>query len=553
MINTQAIFKDYQRLKEAYDKLLQKNNALEARESDLSKALEKSQDKNTQLTSKLENLLEQIKLMNQRKFASSSEANILQQNFFDEVGVADSSGEDNEPQKKTVTYTRNAKNQPKRKAFPESLERVEIIIDIDEADKTCACCGKERCQMGEEVTERLILIPAKLKVEKTIRPKYVCNSKQCSNEDIFILPLPPRILPKSNASPSIIADILTKKYVDHLPLYRQQQAWKRLGIHMPRNTMCGWIMTLAEECSVLYRLLRKHILRYDVICVDETTVQVLNEPERGNHKKSYIWAYRGGPPNKTVVYFEYQESRESEHPMRFLETYSGFVMSDAYSGYHWIDREENFRVIHVYCMSHARRPFAELVKLTKTPGYAHTAVGYFAELYTIEKQARDNNLTPEARFILRLKKSKPILDKLFNFLKDTLPKAPPGSKLAKGIKYMLDREEGFYAYLSDGRLEIDNNLLENEIRPFALGRKNWMFLGSPRGAEAACIFYSLIQTAKANGLDPCYYLTTMLERLPHCKTEAEFEKLLPWHIKAELDEAQKQDEPDFEQFLQQVS
>ena len=369
--------------------------------------------------------------------------------LFDEVGVADS-GEEEIPQKKTVTYTRNAKNKPKRQPLPDSLERIDIIIDIDEKDKTCAGCGQQCCLMGKDVSERLLLIPAKLQVERTTRLKYVCNSKQCHHETIFISPLPPRILPKSNASPSLIADILTKKYVDHLPLYRQQQAWKRQSIHMPRNTMCGWIMNLAADCSVLYRLLKKHSLRYDILHADETTAQVLKEPDRGNHQKSYIWAYRGGPPTKPVVYFEYKRTREATHAIQFLETYRGFVTSDAYSGYDWINHEKACRIIHVYCMSHARRPFAELVKLTKNPGYAHKAVAYFAKLYAIEKQARNDGMTPEARFILRLKQSKPILDQLFTFLKETLPQAPSGSKLAKAISYMLKREEGFYAYLSDG-------------------------------------------------------------------------------------------------------
>ena len=337
-----------------------------------------------------------------------------------------------------------------------------------------------------------------------------------------------------------MADILTKKYVEHLPLYRQEKAWARLDIKLPRNTMCGWIMTLAEALSPLYHLLIKRLLRYNIIAVDETTAQVLNEPERGNQQKSYIWAYRGGPPDKVGVYFEYQETRAAEHPFRLLKDYNGFVMTDAYAGYDWIDAEDGYRRVHIYCMAHARRPFAELVKMTKTKGYAHQATAYFAKLYAVEKRAARENLTPTQRFILRLKKAKPVLDELFAFLKETAPKAPPGSKLGKAIAYMLEREEGFYAYLSDGRLPIDNNLLENEIRPFALGRKNWLFLGSPRGAEAACIYYSLIQTAKANQIDPGLYLTRMLKKLPLCKIEADFETLLPWNIKAEIQAEKEQ-------------
>ena len=274
MLDMQSSLKNYLRTKEENAVLLQQNAALQAEKVTLSQALETSQTNNAELTTKVTNMLEQIKLMNQRKFASRSEANLLQQNLFDEVGVADSGGaEEPEAQKQTITYTRSSKNKPKRQPLPESLERVDIVIDIDEADKICDCCGELRSEMRDEVSERLIVIPVKLQVERTIRKQYVCNSKKCEDEQIFIQPLPPRILPKSNASPSIMADILTKKYVDHLPLYRQQQSWARLDIKMPRNTMCGWIMELAAECSILYQLLIKHALKHDIIAVDETTAQ----------------------------------------------------------------------------------------------------------------------------------------------------------------------------------------------------------------------------------------------------------------------------------------
>jgi len=534
MINNSSTLKEIQHLRELNGALIKKNHAAETEKLVLLKNLNATKKTNAQLTTQLTNLLEQIKLMNQRKFAASSEANLLQKNLFDELAIADSAQEQ-DPEDKTVTYTRKAKNKPKRKPLPESLERVVTVIDIDESDKVCDCCGGQRHKMGEEISEELAVVPATIYVNKTIRPKYVCNNKTCLDEKIYIQSLPPRILPKSYATPSLIADILTKKYVDHVPLYRQQQAWKRVNIDLPRNTMCAWLIQLAQDLRPLYHLLQKHILKYTVIHVDETTVQVLGEPDRTNQQKSYIWAYRGGQPDKPVVYFEYEETREAEHPIQFLKTYIGYVITDAYTGYDWINKIEGFRIIHIYCMSHARRNFAEIVKLTKTPGAAHTAIGYFQELYAIESYARDEKLTPEKRFILRLTKAKPVLDNLLAFLKEIAPKAPPGGKLGKAISYMLNREYGFYAYLSDGRLEIDNNPLENEIRPFAIGRKNWLFMGSPRGAEAACVFYTFIQSAKANNVEPSSYLTKILDILPSCKTEEDFEALLPWNIKITLE------------------
>lgn len=534
MIDNSAMLKKIDRLEAANSTLVKRNYAIEEENHALLKNLAALKETNTQLTTKLSILLEQIKLMNQRKFASSSEANLLQQNLFDELAPESNSPED-DPQKQTVTYTRGTKNKPKRTPLPEGLERIVTIIDIDEADKICKCCGLARHKMGEEITEELVVVPATFYVKRIIRLKYVCNSNNCIDEKIYIQPLPPRILPKSYASPSLVADILTKKYVDHIPLYRQQQSWKRHSVDLPRNTMCGWLMQLAEELFPLYVLFKKHILNNTIIHADETTVQVLGEPDRTNQQKSYIWTYRGGQQHATVVYFEYQETRDAEHPIQFLENYHGYVIADAYSGYDWINKVESYRIVHVYCMAHARRNFAEIVKLTKTPGAAHKALSYFQELYAIEAYARDKKLTPEKRFILRLTKARPVLDNLFAFLEETSPKAPPGSKLGKAIAYMLNRKYGFYAYLSDGRLEIDNNNLENDIRPFAIGRKNWLFLGSPKGAAAACVFYTLIQSAKANGLEPYYYLTKVLEMLPFCKTEDDFEALLPWNIKADLD------------------
>lgn len=263
---------------------------------------------------------------------------------------------------------------------------------------------------------------------------------------------------------------------------------------------------------------------------DETVAQVMKEVNQRNQQKPYIWAYRGGPPDKQVVQFEYQPTRQSQHAISFLSDYQGYVMTDGYTGYLWIDNDNALQMIHVLCMAHARRPFAELAKLAKTPGISHQALGYFAKLYAVAKQAREQQLSSEERFYLRLTKAKPILDAMFAYIQMQQKSVPPKSKLGKAIAYMLERQAGLYAYLSDGRLEIDNNALENQIRPFAIGRKNWLFLGSPKGAEAACIFYTLIQTAKVNGIEPFAYLRAMLEQLPHCKSEADVEQLLPWNI-----------------------
>ena len=520
MSETQQHQQEVQQL-QARLSLLSKDNAL------LQQAKEKLIDENQSLKTKLERILEFVKLSKQRQFGASSEANLLQQSLFDELGVLDNQSAHEESTEYTVT--RKAKNHPKRRPLPSHLQRVETMIDVKAEDKQCAC-GCLRQRMGEKANEELMVEPAKLWVKRTIRPQYICKNKACENDSIHIATLLPRLLPKTMASPSLIADIITKKYVDHLPLYRQQAMWQRLGILLTRNTLCGWLIPVAKQCKPLIKCLNKYLLGYDILHADETVVQVMKEANRRNQQKSYIWVYRGGPPNKQVIQFEYQPTRQSQHVINFLKDYQGHVMTDGYNGYRWIDNDNTLQVIHVLCMAHARRPFAELAKLVKTPGISHHVLNYFANLYAIEKQAREQQLSPEERFYLRLTKAKPILDALFAYIQTQQNTVPPKSKLGKAIIYMLERREGLYTYLTDGRLEIDNNAIENQIRPFAIGRKNWLFLGSPKGAEAACIFYTLIQTAKANGIEPFAYLSAMLEQLPYCNTEADFEQLLPWNI-----------------------
>jgi transposase len=250
--------------------------------------------------------------------------------------------------------------------------------------------------------------------------------------------------------------------------------------------------------------------------------------DRGNRQKSYLWVYRGGPPVAPTVYYDYQPSRSQVHPKAILETYQGYLQTDAYGGYDWTAGKPN--ITHLYCMAHARRPFAELVKLSKNqePGVAHKVLAYFKDLYCVEREAKA--LSVDERYQLRQKNSKPILDALFVYLTQTAPKAPPKGKLSQAIHYMLKRKAGFSVYLEDGNLSIDNNPIENTIRPVALGRKNWLFLGSPRGAKAAALYFSLIQTAKANNIEPYRYLRALFEKLPFAKTHDEFVELLPHNI-----------------------
>lgn len=465
-------------------------------------------------------LLEEFKLEKSRHYSSSSEKNIHQSDLFDEAGIA-LVGELKDQLDDTIDvegYQR--KKHPVRKPIPKDMPREVIIHDIPDHEKTCSC-GAHLVRIGEAITEQVKYIPAKLSVVQHVRPKYAC--KPCQ-ENVKIAPMPSLLLPKSLATPELVAYTIIAKYCDHIPLYRQQNIWDRLGIDMPRSSLCGWLLKVAELCEPLVKLLRDHIIAYDYTQADETTVQVLDEVGRNNKTKSYIWCYRGGGV-KTCIVYEYQETRGGYHAEEFLTGFKGYLQSDAYSGYNFANKDDG--IIRVGCMAHARRKFADIIKIAKTNGLAHEAIKFFKALYKIEKGSQESNASPSDRFALRNEKAKPILAAFKTWLDTNLTKTPIQSKIGDAIRYTLSNWELLNNYLNDGRIEIDNNLLENAIRPFALGRKNWMFMGSPSGARAGATFYTLIETCKANGVEPYQYLCSMLHRIRECVTEDDYRQLLP--------------------------
>lgn len=477
-----------------------------------------------QLHARYREAVEQFKLAQQRRFAPSSESKVLQlplDLLFDE---ADSVPVEERPEEEntiTITYTRNT---PKRRVLPDNLPREVIEHDIPDVDKQCACgCLKQR--IGEEVTEQLEVIPAQLKVIQHVRPKYACN--HC-DENVSIAPMPTLFLPKSMATPSLVAHTIVSKYQDHLPLYRQEKIWQRTGIDMPRNTICGWIMSSADLCMPMREALITTLRASGYVQADETPVQVMNEPNRNNTSTSYMWVYRSAKPDKPVVLFDYRETRHADWPKKILHDYQGYLQTDGYKGYDWV--EQKSEIVHLGCMAHARRPFVELVKLAKTTGKSHQAVAYFQKLYAIEKIARDGNYTAEQRFNLRLEKAKPIIDQMRTWLTQSLRHAVPQSKLSNALMYMDKRWFELTNYLTNGELEIDNNGAENQIRPFALGRKNWLFSASPRGAHASALFYSLLATAVANRCNPFEYLRYLFDNIRACKTIDDYSALLPFNI-----------------------
>jgi len=468
-------------------------------------------------------LLEKIKLERARIFSPSSEKNILQSDLFDEAGVELPEEVKEQLVDEVEVKSHIRKKHPVRRPLPDYLPREEILHDIPEAEKVCRC-GEYLVRIGEEISEQLKYIPAQISVLKHVRPKYAC--KPCQ-ENVKIASMPALLLPKSIATPELVAHVIISKYCDHLPLYRQEGIWERMEIDMPRSSLCGWVLKTAELCEPLVNLLQKNIVIGEYAQADETPVQVLNEVGRDNRTKSYMWVYRGGGIQPSIVY-EYQETRGGYHAQKFLSGFKGYLQSDAFSGYNWAHNTKD--VVPVGCHAHARRPFAELAKTHKNSGIAHEALKFYRKLYGIEKEARDNQLTTEARYQSRQEKSVPILDAFKKWLDHHLTKTSGQGAIGKGIRYCLAHWTELNNYLKDGRVEIDNNLVENAIRPFALGRKNWLFNGSPAGAKAGAIFFSLIETCKANNVEPYQYLCAMLNNIRECATEDDYRKLLPQFI-----------------------
>jgi transposase len=298
-------------------------------------------EENAQLKQQYLRVLEQFKLAQQRRFAHSSESNVLQMEMqFDEAEAAEElPQEDNTI---TVTYTCN---KPKRRTLPADLPREVIEHDIPEHDKQCACgCMKQR--IGEEITEQLEMIPALLKVIAHVRPKYACN--RC-DEGLSLAPMPKLFLPKSMATPSLVAHTLISKYQDHLPLYRQEEIWQRMGVDMPRNTISGWIMKAAEMCMLMRDALMSFLLSSNYIQADETTVQVMGEENRKNTSTSYMWVYRSAKPDKKIILFDYRETRQARWPKEVLFGFKGYLQTDGYNGYDWLDDTPD--IIHLGCMT----------------------------------------------------------------------------------------------------------------------------------------------------------------------------------------------------------
>ena len=415
-----------------------------------------------------------------------------------------------------------------RKPLPTHLPRVEVIHELPEAERRCEHDGKILSEIGEVVSEQLDIVPATIQALRHVRKQYACDCGQC----IKTAPLPAQPIPKSMASPGLLAHITVSKYQDGLPLYRQETILQRIGVDIPRVTLASWVIGVGALVQPLINLMRDRLLEYDIIQMDETPVQVLKEANRSAQSKSYLWVQRGGPPDGRVILYDYDASRSGGVPVRLLAGYSGYLQSDGYDGYNAVVAANGLRALG--CMAHARRRFDEAVKTqgkNKRRGKAWRGLSLIQKLYRVEKQARA--MTPDERHTYRLEHATPILTEMRDWLDGALPQVPPKNATGKALYYLNAQWDKLTRYLDDGRLEIDNNLCENAIRPFVVGRKAWLFSQSVAGVKASANLYSLIETAKAHGLEPYAYLREVFTKLPLADTVNDIEALLPGNINAQ--------------------
>ncbi len=430
----------------------------------------------------------------------------------------------------SITIAAHERHKRGRKKLPAELPRIEVVHDIAEGEKVCAADGTPLERIGQEISEQLDFKPAQLRVIRNIRPKYACP---CCHAGVKIAPVPLQLLPKSMATASLLAHITTAKFVDGLPLYRQEPQFDRLGITLGRATMAGWMIQLGGIHVVpIINLMRDILLEQPLIHCDETRLQVLKS-DKAPTADHWIWVRAAGPPDRRVVLFDYDASRGGAVPLRLLQGCSGILLTDGYEPYERV--AEALRLVHAGCMAHARRRFDAAVKASQRGSDAQARVGleFIRELYRIERPLWDKEhpCTPHQRLQIRAEQSAPVVEKFHAWLEALASQVLPESLLGKAVYYTLGQWPKLIKFLQHSEVPLDNNRCENAIRPFVIGRKGWLFSDTVKGALASANLYSLVETSKANGVEPHAYLTHLFTQLPYAKKLEDFDALLPWNVK----------------------
>ena len=484
----------------------------------------------------IQQLREYVRLLRTQRFGASSErTHHGQLGLFNEAEQLVDAATD-ELEAPTVEVPAHTRAQGGRRRLPAWMERVEILHDLPESEKVCPNDGTALVEIGRETSEQVEFIPATARVRVHVRPKYACP--RCKT-GVRIAPMPPQPIPKSLASPSLLAFIAVSKYADALPLYRQAGILERIGIDVSRATLAHWMVRVGELVQPLINLMRERLLAHDFVQCDESRFQVLKEPGKTAQSQSYVWVQRGAPDDHPLVLYEYDPSRSAEVPKRLFEGYQGILQTDGYEGYGALGREPG--IVHIGCWAHARRRFVDALKgagtkrkkgakRTKKQSQAEAGLRFLQKLYAIERSVKDAR--PAERLRVRQQQSLPVVASLRSWLDGALATVVPRSLTGEALAYLDGQWPKLVRVFEYGQVPLDTNAVENAIRPFAVGRKNWMFADTVRGAEASANLYSLIETAKANGIEPWAYLLLVFRELPKAETLDEVEALLPHRVES---------------------
>jgi len=486
-------------------------------------------------------LKEQHELLKNKLYGKSSEKNkgetSDQPGLFNEaeLGIYETESD----KSSQITVKEHKRKKSGRKPLPDNLPVKEIIHDLPEEEKKCSCCGKEYPLIGSDETKEVEIIPARIYIVKHKRLKYGscgCNESRFKEEpEVKTAKMPERILPGSIASPGLLAFIFTAKFADSMPFYRVEKMFARYGIDISRMNMCNWAIKISEKCSELIDVMWEEIRGAPFMQMDETSLQVIAEPGRSADSKSYMWVNIGYKDDKPLIIFHYHPTRSGEVVSNALQGFKGYLQTDGYNGYNRIDGLED--IIHVGCFVHSRRKFDEALKASNNKGSSMVAISHIKEIYQIEKILRDrlnkNEICNNEFASERKKQVVPVLEKFKKWLDKKITEVPPETLIGKAVNYTLGEWDKMTRYVEAWFITPDNNRAENAIRPFVIGRKNWLFAYTPRGAHASSCIYSLVETAKANGLEPYHYLKYLFTKLPHVKNRIELKSLLPTMIKSE--------------------